>query len=301
MKSIAAVVCFIFVLLVPLHAQDRPAWVNNPSAVYPDTLYVSAVGGGRDRQTAENGAKAALVSYFRQSVSSRITIIDSEQQSGGRAVRSASDMSMSIEAAAALDALIGVEIKAAWNDAKGKTGWWAVAVMEKAQGRERYTAELNKTVNEISRLINITGGVSFNTLAKCRTARELLSKAEIYALVLSMLDGPNRQDEIIRLTTKTDDTIKQAQSIPVDVRVTGDTGGRIKAAFAKTFTNNGFRTGSANSRFALIVKFNMEAAPKNQYYNTRYTLDAVLRDTQTGAELLAYNTSDRESHPASQA
>ncbi|MDR2102397.1 MAG: hypothetical protein LBP43_07480, partial [Treponema sp.] len=33
---------------------------------------------------------------------------------------------------------------------------------------------------------------------------------------------------------------------------------------------------------------------------TRYTIDAVLKDTQTGAELFTYNTSSRESHPASQ-
>jgi len=300
MKSITAIVCFCFVLLAPLHAENKPGWVDKPSAVYPDALYVSAVGGGRNRQAAENGAKAALVSYFKQSVSSRITITDSEQQSGGRTVRSSSDMSMSIDASAALDALIGVEIKAVWNDTKGKT-WWAVAVMEKAQGRERYAAEFNKTVNEINMLINITDGVSFNTLKKCRSAQGLFPRAEIYALILSMLDGPDKQDEIIRLTAKVDSTIKQAQSIPVDVRVTGDSGGRIKAAFAKAFTDNGFRTGSAHSRFALTVKFSMEAAPQNKYYNTRYTVDAVLQDTQTGAELLTYNTADRESHPASQA
>jgi hypothetical protein len=300
MKSITVIICFGFVFLISLQAQNKPNWVDNSSAVYPDALYVSAVGGGRDRQTAENGAKAALVSYFKQSVSSNITIQDTEQQSGGR-TQSASNMSMTVEARATLDALMGVEIKGVWNDTKGKTGWWAVAVMEKTQGRESYTAILNKVLSEINLLANVTGGVSFSTLKKCYDAREMLPKAEVYALVLSMLDGPNRQAEIIKLSSKIDDTIKQAQSIPVDVRVSGDTGGRVKAAFAKTFTNNGFRTGSANSRFALIVKFSTEPIAKNQYFNTRYIVDAVLKDTQTGAELLTYNISDRESHPASQA
>jgi len=300
-KKAAVFVIFCVVLAGIVRCQSTPApvWVDNPSSVYPNALFVSAVGGDKNRNAAENSAKAKLVSFFRQSVSSRITITDTEQQAGGRTVSTTSDMSLSIEAEAALDALIGVEIKTTWNDAGRKT-WWAVAVMEKAQGRERYTAELNKTVNEINLLINVADGVSFNTLKKCRSARELLRKAEVYALVLSMLDGPNRQNEIIRLASKVDDTLKQAQSIPIDVRVTGDKDGRFKAVFAKAFTGQGFRTGSANSRFALVVKFSMETAPKNQYYNTRYTVDAVLKDTQTGAELFTFNKSDRESHPAGQ-
>jgi hypothetical protein len=41
-------------------------------------------------------------------------------------------------------------------------------------------------------------------------------------------------------------------------------------------------------------------APKTAYFNTRYTVDAVLIDSSTGAELFTFNIADRESHPASQ-
>jgi len=280
---------------------SRPAWVDKPSAVYPESLYVSANGGGSSREAAENSAKSALVSYFKQSVSSQITIVDTEVQSGGRTVQSTTSASMSTEATAALDALIGVEIKGTWNDTKGKSGWWAVAVMEKAQGRERYTAELNKVIGEINLLSDISGGVTFDSIARCRSARKLLPKAEVYALILSMVNGPDRHNELIQLATKVDNALTQAQAIPVDVRVTGDRNGQIRAAFARAFTNQGFRTGNSNSRYALEVKLTLEAAPKNQYYNTRYTVDAILKDTQTGTELLTYNAYDRESHPASQA
>jgi len=90
-------------------------------------------------------------------------------------------------------------------------------------------------------------------------------------------------------------------SIPVDVRVAGDVGGRFKAVFAKAFTGLGFRTGSANSRFVLEVTVNLEPAPRNSYFNTRYTIDAVLKDTRNKSELFTYNIADRESHPSSQA
>jgi hypothetical protein len=291
--------CFSCVSAREPGVTNKPAWVDQPSAVYPDNLYVSAGGGGRNRTEAENNAKAALVSYFRQSVSSQISITDTERQENGRS-SSGSDMSQSIEAASAMETLIGVEIKATWHDAKNKT-WWAAAVMEKAQGRQRYADELDKTIRDINMLSDISGGVSFETLVKCKSARELLPRAELYALVLSMLDGPNRQPELTRLVSKVDDTLKQAESIPVDIRVAGDVDGRFKAVFAKAFTGLGFRTGSDNSRFVLELTVNLEPAPRNSYFNTLYTINAVLKDTQNKSELFTYNIADRESHPSSQA
>ena len=299
-KKVMVITLFCVVLAGAIYAQNKPAWFDRPSAVYPDNLYVSKVGGGQTRDAAETNAKAALASSFKEYISNTITIRDSERQEGGRTVYSGSDMSQTIEATAALDTLIGVEIKDTWNDTRGRSGWWAVAVMEKARGRERYAAELNRTVNEINLLSTVTNGVSLDTIAKCRTAMELLPKAEIFALVLSMLGGPDRHSELIRLRSQVEQTMNQARAMPVEIRATGDVGGRIRAAFATVFTNQGFRTGNQSSRFVLEVKINLESVPGNQFYNTRYTVDAILKDTQTGAELLSYNIAGREAHPSSQ-
>jgi len=301
-KRNIGIFCFVF-LTAAVFAQgknDKPAWVDNPSAVYPEALYMTETGGGKTRDQAENAAKGALVSYFSQSIESKVTIVDTDIQIGRNTIQS-STAKLSIEAQAALDKLMGVSIKATWNDTKKKTGWHALAVMEKAQGRENYTAELNKAVAEINLLTDVSKGISFDMISRCKTAKGILPRAEVYALILSMLNGPNRQNEIIQLAAKVDKTLNDARSIPVDVRVTGDKDGRFRAAFVKPFTDRGFRTGNRNSRFALEVKVSFETAPKNQYYNTRYTVDAILTDTQTGAELLTYNAADRESHPTSQA
>lgn len=278
--------------------QSKPAWVDTPSSAYPETLYVSAVGGGRDRASAEQSAKAALAAYFRQSVSSRITLTDSERQVDGGRINSVSEMSQLIQASAAFDDLMGVEIKAVWEEAK--TGWWAAAVMEKARCRELYGAELNKNVREIRLLSDISGGVSFDSLKRCREAEALLSRAEVLTLVLHSLDGPDRRLEMSRLRAAVSESLSAVQAVPVDVRVTGDVEGRIRAAFAKVFTDAGFRVGSVNSRCAVRVKFSLEPLSRGEFYNSRYTVDAVLLDTQTGAELLPWNSANRAAHPKSQ-
>jgi predicted fused transcriptional regulator/phosphomethylpyrimidine kinase len=279
-------------------AQSKPAWVDNPSAAYPARLYVSAVGYGANRQAAESNAVGSLTAFFKQSVSSSVRITDRETQVNGQSV-SASDMSQSIEASAALDSLIGAEIKAVWNDTQNRL-WYAAVVMEKAKCRGLYAAELDKAVREINALTDLSGGVAFETIARCKKARSLAGDADVYALVLVLLDGPNRQAEISRLFPKVSAALNEAQAIPVDVRVTGDVNGRIRAAFSGIFTAAGFKTGNRNSRYALEVTLTMAAAPKTAYFNTRYTIDAVLKDTRTGAELFTYNAANRESHPASQ-
>ncbi|MDR0710546.1 MAG: LPP20 family lipoprotein, partial [Spirochaetaceae bacterium] len=154
-----------------IQAQSKPPWVDKPSAVYPDLLYVSAVGSGQDRPRAEAGALGSLTAYFKQSVTSTINLIDTERQANGRST-SDSRMSQSIEAAAALDALIGAEIKNTWHDAQNRT-WYAAAVMEKVRCRELYSGELDKTLDAINALIDISGGISFETIRNCQKAQGL--------------------------------------------------------------------------------------------------------------------------------
>jgi hypothetical protein len=282
-----------------VYAQTKPAWVDKPSAVYPDHLYVSAVGIGRDRRRAESAELGSLTAYFKQSVTSTTVIRDSERQANGGSA-SESLMSQSVEAVAALDTLIGAEIKNTWEDTA--TGnWYAAAVMEKAKCSGLYSGELDKTIGEINALIDTSLGVSFETIAYCQRAQSILGKADVYALILSMLDGPARRPEISRLALSVAGVLAEAKTIPVDVRVSGDINGRFRAAFTKVFTTAGFRTGNRNSRFALEAAVTMAPAPQNRYFNTRYTIDVVLKDTRTGAELFTYNAANRESHIASQA
>lgn len=284
--------------LALLPAQAKPAWTDNPYAIYPARLYVCAAGLSPDRAAAEKNAAAALGSYFRQSVSSKVSVTDSEWQTAGGSV-SQSSMSQSVEASSALDNLIGAEIKAAWRDERNGV-WYTLAVMEKAACAPRYEAEVHKAVDEARALIDMSRGVDFDTAARCRRAQGVVRKAQEYAQILSMLDGPDRLPELTRLNGEIDGALAQALAIPVDVRVSGDTGGQIKAAFAEAFTGAGFKTGNRNSRFALEASLSIVPMPKGAYFNARYTVDAALKDTQSGAELFTYNVSNRESHPASQ-
>ena len=290
---------FLYVVLaITLNAQKKPAWVDKPSSVYPDKLYVSAVGGGRDRAAAENSAKAALVSYFKQSITSQVTIVDREQQAGGRTVSSTSDMAQSIEAVAALDTLIGVEIKATWDG--GKTGWWAMAVMEKAQAAPLYKEMIQENIRIINNILTISESEknSLEGYSRYQLAATLADTNEIYyqmLFIMGMADGiaPGKNGGSYRI-----EAAEIAQRIPVLIKVTGDRNDRIKIAFAEALNKAGFRSGDSNSRYVLNVVLNfapVESSGQNKY--VRYSVEARLVDQrQGGAVLFPFSISGRGGH-----
>ncbi|MDR3356855.1 MAG: hypothetical protein LBO04_06670 [Spirochaetaceae bacterium] len=298
MKKTAYLILFALAGFVSAASQSRPAWVDNPAAVYPDRQYVSAVGAGPDRKAAESAALASLAAFFRQSVSTRSSIRDRETQVNGD-YYSRSDISLSIETSAALDSLIGAETRETWNDTPNRL-WYAVALMDKGKCAALYSAELDRTAREVEALTAMPDGPTFEAVARCGKARKLAADAAGYALVLSMLDGPDRRKEVSELAASAAAAQDKAKTIPVEVRVKGDSGGRIKAAFASALTAWGFKTGGRASRYVLDVTFTRTAAPRNAFFNTRYTVDAALIDTSDQAELFTFNIADRESHTAGQ-
>jgi hypothetical protein len=293
-KKAGLIFLFVCVGFSVLSAQE-PAWVKRPASVYPDSLFVSAIGTAKERAQAETAALGLLTASFKQSITNTITMRESETRSGNR-TSSTSENSLAIEATSSL-VLMGAQIKETYND---RQGWYAIAVMERTRCAPLYRAELEKKISEARSLIDISGGVTFETISRCRQAQAALAEADVAALVLAMLGGANRQAEVTGMAETVRNTLDQAKSIPVDVRVSGDVNNRIRNAFTTSFTNEGFKTGNRNSRYALEVTVSIAPATQNRYYNTRYTVDALLKDTQTGADLFTFNITNREAHPGSQ-
>jgi hypothetical protein len=87
-----------------------------------------------------------------------------------------------------------------------------------------------------------------------------------------------------------------AKSIPVGIRVANDKSGRIQGAFAKVFSDQGFRSGGNNTRYMLEVEISVSPVelPNNTNKFVRIELGANLTDA--GTVLLPYNFNSREGH-----
>lgn len=296
MTKISVLCPLVFMVMMGMFAQQRPDWVNRPSSVFPESRYVCAVGAGNTRTFSENNAKAELTAIFRQSIVGKVHSYEQGSNING-VVQARDEVSVLAEVTSTLDALVGAEIKETWVDKNGT--WYAVCVLEKVRGCQTYTALIENILLEANTLIAEVEG-TFLAPGAAREVAALADRAETYAAVLSVLGGPDRLREAAVLRIRAQEL--RRMNVAVTMRVSGDTNGAFTAAFTKAFADEGIAV-SGNNRSRYALNANVTIAPEGRsgrYWKARYTIDAALKDMNTGVVLLHFNTSDRESHPASQ-
>ena len=283
------------------HSRTKPAWVNSVNSVYNSSSYVAAVGNASSRDMAEKNALANLTAIFGQSIKMDQTITNTYQEAVKKGVTSSwtdnTAMQNTINITASMDTLIGAEVKEVWFDSKSV--YYAVAVMEKAKTIQIYNDLINANQNMIDNLINIKDSEK-NTLEGFARYQFAAAAADInvtYGNVLRVIGFP-----VPAGITNGDNYRLEAQNItkaiPVGIVVKNDKSGRIQGAFAKAFSDIGFRSGGNNSRYILNVDITVSPVdlPANNNKFARIELSANLTDTSVKSVLLPYNFSSREGH-----
>jgi len=283
----------------------EPKWVMNPRSVYAENQYVSAVGFGKDRAAAEKKALGELVAIFGQNVKGETTVNERYTEavrSGSVQISSDSELAQAITTSYDLDTVVGAEVKDVWSDGKGTT--YAVAVMEKAKCSVLYANLIETNEETIGKLTTLPAGEenSLDAYARYDLAAAIADTNAQFLNVLSVLNpaqaaakkGTLHAGDQLRL-----ECLRIAQNIPIEVRVSGDREDRIRAAFASTVSDAGFKSGGEKSRYVLDVSLDLSEAvianPEGNKY-ARYVIDAKLTDTAKGTVLLPFSINGREGH-----
>jgi hypothetical protein len=280
-------------------SRARPAWVDSVDAVYSRARYVAAVGAASDRTLAERYALANLVAFFGQSIQADRTTIDTYQE----AVRSgvvtgwASDISMqnTIRTTAAMDTLVGADVREVWHDTRNNM-FFAVAVMEKAMAARIYTDMILANQNMIANLISMTPTErnSLDGFSRYQFAATVADINVSYGNLLRLIDAVP-PDGLIAGEFYRSEARRITETIPIGIRVTNDRAGRIQGAFARAFSDIGFRSGGAGSRYMLEV--DVVATPTDHPNQNRFVrIDVDARLTDNGITILPYNFNTREGH-----
>jgi hypothetical protein len=271
--------------------------------VYGEREYIAVSGHGSDRNSAEKNALAALTAVFGQSVQADITVLNGYSEavkngvvdvSGNNALQEAINMS------AAMDSLIGAEIRDVWYD--GKSVYYAAAVMDRAKTAALYTDMITSNEGIIQGLVAIPPAEK-NTLdafSRYQLAAAIADANRVYANVLSVVGSPGgmaprdlKQGDDYRL-----EAVNITKNIPVAVRVDGDRSDRIRGAFVSVITDAGFKSGGNSSRYVLNVNLTLTEVrlPSQQNRFSRYVVDANLTDTVEDMVLLPFTINGREGH-----
>jgi len=277
-------------------ATPQPGWTRTGQhASFPDSAYLTAVGSGASRQAAERDALGRLVSIFGIDVRVDVRVRESyRNMGGGGAGTHQIEFDEDIVTGAGMDNLIGVEVGDSWSDGRNSH---ALVVMNRARATQIYTEMIRANLEIIDGLTNMPAAER-NTLggfSRHQTAAVFADMNTSYAALLSVIGSPQQG------LRRGDDFRREAQeiaaAIPISININNDRAGRIQSAFARSFSDLGFRTGGANQRYALNVNIvTYQTDHQNVNVFARMLLSADLTDTRTGAVLLPYSFNHREGH-----
>ncbi|MDR0457393.1 MAG: LPP20 family lipoprotein [Treponema sp.] len=281
--------------------KSKPAWVDSVESVYGRAQYIAAVGYAADRAMAEKNALANLAAIFGQSIRADQTIVNTYQEAVRNGVSAgwtdSISMNNAIQISASMDTLIGAEVKEIWYDSKSV--YYAAAVMEKAQAARLYGDMIQANQNLVDNLITMKQAEkeSLEGASRYQFAAAVADINIGYANVLKVI-GAAAPADIKPGAEYRIEAQNIYKTIPVGIRVANDKSGRIQGAFAKAFSDLGFRSGGNNARYMLEVDINISPVDLPNSANTfvRIELGANLTDTGFGTVLLPYNFNSREGH-----
>jgi len=283
------------------NSKTKPKWVDSVDSVYGRSQYVAAVGNASSRDMAEKNALANLTAIFGQSIKADQTITNTYQEAVRNGVTAGwTDnvaMRNTIQTSALMDTLVGAEVKEVWYDSKST--YYAVAVMEKARTAQLYNEMIKANQSMIENLVNMSQADknSLEGYSRYHFAAIVADINTTYGNLLQVIGAPLPAGLI-----KGDNYRLEAQNItktiPVGIVVRNDKSGRIQGAFAKAFSDIGFRSGGTNSRYILNVDITISPVdlPNNPNKFARIELGANLMDTIQKSVLLPYNFNSREGH-----
>jgi hypothetical protein len=283
------------------NSKIKPAWVDSVDSVFNRSQYVAASGNASNRDMAEKNALANLTAIFGQSIKADQTIVNTYQEATRNGVTTGwTDniaMQNTIQTSSSMDTLVGAEIKEVWFDSKST--YYAVAVMEKARTAQLYNEMIKANQSVIDNLIKMSQAEknSMEGYSRYQFAAIVADINVTYGNVLQVIGAPLPPG-----LTKGDNYRLEAQNItkaiPVGITVKNDKAGRIQGAFAKAFSDMGFRTGGVNSRYNLSVEITVSPVEYDNNPNkfARLELSANFIDTSDKSVLFPYNYNTREGH-----
>jgi len=260
-------------LLAALSA--RPDWVDRMPAAFPRERFLTAVGIGEDRATAEARARAGIAAFFE----SRVAASTQAQEAEGRAaavekvevagitlearteLRAATSAARQEVASVTAKLLEGVEIADAWTGEAGRVH--ALAVLDRARAVEvlrRRIAEVDAEVaGHAARLAEPAA-----PLVRARAAQRIVAASGRRAPLvadLRLLD-PSAEPEAPAAVRDARAAAERAlAAVGVGVNAAGDDAPRLRTAASRAVVATGMRVVPIDGAHDLAVRVEEEAAP----------------------------------------
>ena len=284
-----------------------PAWVESPERVYPIGQYITGVGSGRDRITAEDRARAEIAKTFHSHVTSVTRVYEAyAQTSSAGKTRSSDQINIQDMTKVSTESILsGVRIAEVSRDtSRPDSTYYALAVLDRRQSRVMLGEKIQRLDKQILSLVRQAEKES-QTLAKIKhykaALREYISR-EVYNAELSVVDPSGKGLASVIGFEKIQDPLSDLlrNALFISVVVSGDNAGEIQQTLAGALTQKGFSITKDRNRCNVLVNGVVEIKPidrgSNQWKFVRWNTHFNLIDKSQGTTFWASHDTGREGH-----
>ncbi|MDR0908861.1 MAG: LPP20 family lipoprotein [Spirochaetaceae bacterium] len=250
-----------------LPSSTPPAWLIEPTSVYPQNRYISTRGSGETRVEAELAARVAMIEYFgfqarTQTEAIQLLTQDNEHSSSQQSIVTQALIESQVK-------LFATHYADSWQRPGGQ--WEALAYINRTEAWTIFEPQLKQEVNSFRSLYRAAENEPDNfkkyfMLGAATLSENTENTNETGSLLQLMAFGEILAPEMMKGYTDIRETIstiaqnrsETARKVQISIDCTNDNGGVIAAAFSETLNDAGFRAGVQESAASYILKCSIE-------------------------------------------
>lgn len=280
-------------------AQDMPAWYLNPSAVYPDQVYLTAVGTGDTRRDAEQQALAGLSQIFEADIEVDMTTRERYREimtAQGTLSETEVELAQTTNVRSA-QTLLNVQTGEAAVDQSGRVH--VIAYIERIPTGRLYVELIEKNGNQVQYFLDeaAVSGTLVREYAYVSAAAVVAAGNELLRDQLRIIAPAMGQ--IVRLSYTYEDVLRRrvdlAGRMRVSVVITDDEGDRVGGVLRQALGDERFPVSSEDPVLRITGRVSLEpVALSDEFETVRWVLNLAMSGPD-GSALISYDDQGRAS------
>ncbi|MBU4258078.1 MAG: LPP20 family lipoprotein [Proteobacteria bacterium] len=245
----------------------RPDWIDKESEFYPSSMYLTGVGYGSNRQSAEDKARSEIAKIFYSNIHSRTSTFQEYLQTTSESKEKVTER-FDIEEITKVSTqklLSGVRIAQVFQQTKPDNVFYALAVLDRNKSAMILKYKIQELDTEIRRLIN-NAEKEEDKLSKIKILKEAIRQyilREAYDAELRIVNksGKGVPSNSSFAEIKNRLTAILLRDFLIFLSVKGDRAAEIHDALIEGLNRQGFSISEDFNRASVAVRGNVEIRP----------------------------------------
>jgi len=284
----------------------KPDWTDKESELYPASMYLTGVGYGPDRQSAEDKARSEIAKIFYSNIHSRTSIFQEYLKTTSKSKEKVTELFdiEEITKVSTQKVLSGVRIAQVFQQTKPDNVFYALAVLDRKQSAMILKYKIQELDIEIRRLIH-NAEKEEDKLSKIKILKEAIQQYILREAYDAEFRIVNKSGKGVSSDTGFNEIKNRLTTILlrdflIFLSVKGDRAAEIHEALVEGLNRQGFSISEDFNKASVVARGNVEIRPiefgAQEWKYVRWRVYFDLIDQKGGAIFGSIGKTGREGH-----